>query len=1186
SLPIDKPSSAPTPLLLRLCMQLALPLSTPMTPPLHSILLSVASLLSDAQTLAIPGKMHELSFLTPTSPGWLDTVAEVFRSVVTQDRPATAREAMSTVETIHASLRGVPAYRKQLGRRVCELAEERAFADNDDDDDLPDRIIRLFMHYGNGPCPCSDQHAHTQAYTHGSPAHSSDSFPLPQSLSQAPASGIPTPALSRVSSDIPDLFNNRDRDRDSPTPTHTPLPAPPPPYQCRPVSAAIALITAFQALAFSTPPHPGYAVRLFRCLLGVLDNATCPRARLVVLQLLMRLRADRDHRVYVLSGSALDEEGDVRKLAGLVERCVGMGSRSGSGIRGKGKAGAGLGAGDDMVEMRRARSLSRRVLGPRTGGEGNPNNPNPNVNPHSNSNGSRSRSRLPSATTATQPYPPSPAKVYPPLWMIPDSLPFSIPISEPLSGGIKTYEPNAPPGSDWETERHWLPVSEYVLSLVDVLKSETPDWEVLSYVLCHLPVQLSNKHFFCGPKTREGIISLLITLCTVTLRGVAGQIVTEHLPESLRLRDAQGLVYHTLVVLVSYRRIFDERKHQDALVESFLLGLNSSPETVKVCLNALSICAVELPVLITKNLAHILDKVSRLMTNADMAVHILDFVSIVGSLPALYANFREEEFKTVFAVAVTYIHHHNSPDTSDLSGRESFALSQHVLVVAYFIIYVWFLALDLEDRPKHVEFIVRRLLLANEAQGAVDEPTEVCFDWLARYTYASADPRPTYSLLGDIVMNPASRSTSLVEVEQPSPPKTWLWGNSLVSIRTLPKRGWIEVQSVRPSGETRFLCKLENFPQVGPGDVDPDWLTDAAVMMMDRDPEAVERDVPDPEADQARDSGVRFFEPPEDRPDPVSGYVWAASAPSQRRKKVTVAPSFFALQLSQYPSLPKPSVRSQLVTSPNLKRLLGTLRATPVIDTHKIAILYVAPGQTAEGEILGNRHGSPAYTRFLESIGRLIRVRDQRDVYIGGMVPEMDGEYAYAWWDDIVQVVYHTTTLMPNLELDPQRTNKKQHVGNDKVRIVWNDSGLPYDPHTIPSDFNFVSIIVEPHSLGTIAAFSNDLHEREFFKVTMQCMPGMPEFGPIGEYKLVSAENLAPLLRPVSLLADFMAEVYVATDRDTSKSEYVTNWRRRLQYINKFRERLASEDLGPALSAPVEEAEGGLKEVRDFTRFY
>jgi hypothetical protein len=37
------------------------------------------------------------------------------------------------------------------------------------------------------------------------------------------------------------------------------------------------------------------------------------------------------------------------------------------------------------------------------------------------------------------------------------------------------------------------------------------------------------------------------------------------------------------------------------------------------------------------------------------------------------------------------------------------------------------------------------------------------------------------------------------------------------------------------------------------------------------------------------------------------------------------------------------------------------------------------------------------------------------------------------------QVVYHVTTLMPNLENEPLFTNKKRHIGNDYVSIVYSD---------------------------------------------------------------------------------------------------------------------------------------------------
>lgn len=46
-----------------------------------------------------------------------------------------------------------------------------------------------------------------------------------------------------------------------------------------------------------------------------------------------------------------------------------------------------------------------------------------------------------------------------------------------------------------------------------------------------------------------------------------------------------------------------------------------------------------------------------------MAVHILTFLSMLASLPHLYANFTDNDFKMVFAVALQYLQHHKSMET-------------------------------------------------------------------------------------------------------------------------------------------------------------------------------------------------------------------------------------------------------------------------------------------------------------------------------------------------------------------------------------------------------------------------------------------------------------------------------------------------------------------------------------------
>ena len=316
-------------------------------------------------------------------------------------------------------------------------------------------------------------------------------------------------------------------------------------------------------------------------------------------------------------------------------------------------------------------------------------------------------------------------------------------------------------------------------------------------------------------------------------------------------------------------------------------------------------------------------------------------------------------------------------------------------------------------------------------------------------------------------------------------------------------------------------------------------------------------------------------------PDPITGYIWSRSAPSQRRKEVAIEPSYFALQLSAYPDK-QPANRGRLVTDRSkLASFFRTFDRMPVIDTHKVGVMYVAPGQEHETDILRNTHGSPAYTRFLEGLGRLIYLRGQVDVYDGGLDPEIDGEYAYAWWDDIGQILFHTATLMPTGD-DPNCTSKKAHIGNDFVRIVWNDSGKPYKFDTLLTEFQFVNIVIEPHSRGAIAAFSNNIHEHEYFKVTVQRAPNMVEFTPIGDFKLISATNLPHLVRQLSLLADWFSSVWQSTGGDTRREEVVTNWGSRLAAIQRFRGQVLSAESSP----DPDDGLAGQQRLRDFTAFY
>ena len=276
-------------------------------------------------------------------------------------------------------------------------------------------------------------------------------------------------------------------------------------------------------------------------------------------------------------------------------------------------------------------------------------------------------------------------------------------------------------------------------------------------------------------------------------------------------------------------------------------------------------------------------------------------------------------------------------------------------------------------------------------------------------------------------------------------------------------------------------------------------------------------------------------------------------------------PGFLALQLSAYPDI-SPSNKPPLIL-PNeawVQRMVRAVDLTPTVDFHRIGVLYVGAGQRTEKEILANRNGSNRYAQFLRGLGDLITLHGQTAVYTGGLDTHNDehGKYAYVWGDDISQIVYHTTTLMPNDEInDPMFARKKALIGNDWVRIIWNESGLEYDPQTIRTQFNYVSIVISPNSRGGAELGSINAIDTIFYRVSLQCIEGLPNFAPVGDGQLVSAAVLPNFVRILALHCSLVSQIFVATgDRQSGQSfNYTSNWVSRLQHLERARTKIETE---------------------------
>lgn len=227
------------------------------------------------------------------------------------------------------------------------------------------------------------------------------------------------------------------------------------------------------------------------------------------------------------------------------------------------------------------------------------------------------------------------------------------------------------------------------------------------------------------------------------------------------------------------------------------------------------------------------------------------------------------------------------------------------------------------------------------------------------------------------------------------------------------------------------------------------------------------------------------------------------------------------LFLSQAGLLPPPngdmSHRFKLKLLENgakLERSLKHLDKSPTRETMKIGVIYVGKTQRTQQELLRNERGSPAYERFLTQLGWDVQLRTHRG-FVGGLDTNprsmSNGEKTLYYANSHSEVVYHVVTKMPTKPADPQQIDKKRHVGNDYVHIVWSDNtSHDYIPSTITSHFNDVQIVIYPLKRA----------QRGLFLVRIHAKDKVPPFGPLQSGMVVHQSDLARLVRQTAMNAN------------------------------------------------------------------
>ncbi|KAJ3185375.1 hypothetical protein HDU85_001425 [Gaertneriomyces sp. JEL0708] len=218
----------------------------------------------------------------------------------------------------------------------------------------------------------------------------------------------------------------------------------------------------------------------------------------------------------------------------------------------------------------------------------------------------------------------------------------------------------------------------------------------------------------------------------------------------------------------------------------------------------------------------------------------------------------------------------------------------------------------------------------------------------------------------------------------------------------------------------------------------------------------------------------------------------------------SVSVSFFRKLLGLGPSTSQlmnaisrniPTQNLKLCKEPNLPNELLAMEERQVIRSYKFGVAYVGPGQSSEEEMFSNKADdvSPSFKQFLNFLGETIELRGWKGYRAGLDVSgsNMTGTHSiYTKWQGY-EIMFHVSTMLPFIPGDRQQLERKRHIGNDIVVIVFQDSDKPFQLGSVTSHQNHVVAVVQPCTIP-----SEEGGEREGYKFVVAPKAGVPAFTP------------------------------------------------------------------------------------------
>nr|XP_046230616.1 GTPase-activating Rap/Ran-GAP domain-like protein 3 isoform X1 [Scatophagus argus] len=206
------------------------------------------------------------------------------------------------------------------------------------------------------------------------------------------------------------------------------------------------------------------------------------------------------------------------------------------------------------------------------------------------------------------------------------------------------------------------------------------------------------------------------------------------------------------------------------------------------------------------------------------------------------------------------------------------------------------------------------------------------------------------------------------------------------------------------------------------------------------------------------------------------------SLPYSPTKTLSVKSILSAMNMDRFEKGPRE------ILNPDIQKDLLVLEEQEGSVNFKFGVLYAKDGQLTDDEMFSNETGSENFDKFLNLLGDSITLQGWAG-YRGGLDTKNDTtgiRSIYTVYQGH-ELMFHVSTLLPYSKENKQQVERKRHIGNDIVTIVFqegDDASSSFKPSMIRSHFTHIFALVRYNS-------QNDSYRLKIFSEE-----SVPLFGP------------------------------------------------------------------------------------------